>query len=59
MVGLSIPVFCANVPSVVSWNATAINDNSENHEANASDDLHNTEDELDLFQLARYLKCFR
>ena len=53
---LSIPVSCTNIASGVCWDAAAVNDYSENHEAYASGDLNNTEDELDLFQLTQSLE---
>jgi len=46
---MKLPVSCTNVASVVCWNATAVDYYSKDHEAYAGDDLHDTEDEFDLF----------
>lgn len=43
-----MPVSSANVTSVVSRNTTTVDDDSENHETDTSDDLHHTEYEFDL-----------
>jgi hypothetical protein len=48
---LPIPVSGANVTSVISGYAAAVNDDSENHETKAGRDFHDTEDELDLIRL--------
>ena len=50
---LHIPVSRANVAAVICGNTTAIDDYTEKHESQASNDLEQTEEELDLFQLAR------
>jgi hypothetical protein len=52
----SLPVSCTNVTSVVCWNAAAVDDDSKNHEAYASGDLHDTKDELDLFRVSLILR---
>lgn len=50
---LSIPVFRPNVASRVAGDATTVDDDAEEHEAEACDDLEQTQGELDLFPLAR------
>lgn len=42
------PITSANVTSVVRWNTADIDDNAENHEANARDDLDDAEGKFDL-----------
>ncbi len=48
----SIPVFSTNIASGVGRDAAAVNDDCEDDESCASDNFDNTEDELDLRQLA-------
>ena len=55
---LKLPVSCANIASVVSWNATAVDYNSKKNEACAGEDLDYAEDEFDLFKLARASEDF-
>lgn len=43
-----LPVFCANVASVIGGNATAVDDDSENHETKTGGDLNDTDNEFDL-----------
>lgn len=45
-----LPVSCTNVASVIGGDATAVDDDSQDHEAYAGGDLHYAEDEFDLFQ---------
>ena len=57
---LSIPVCCTKIAPGVRRNTAASNNDGENHEAQASGDLHDAEDELNLFQSARIRrKSFR
>ena len=44
-----LPESCTDVASVVSWYATAVDDDSEDNEACAAENLHYTEDKFDLF----------
>lgn len=37
-----------NIASLIGGDAATVNNDSENHEADTSDDFHDTEDELDL-----------
>ncbi len=53
---LSGPVFCTNIASGVCWDSAAVDDYRENHEAYASSDLHDTEDEFDLLRLTLVLE---
>lgn len=48
-----LPVSCANVASVVGRDASAVGDDSEDHEADASGDLDETDDEFNLLTSAR------
>lgn len=54
---LTIPVFGTNIASGVRWDAAAANDDAENHEAQASSDLHDTKDKLDLFRSVSSVPC--
>jgi hypothetical protein len=47
-----IPVSSADVASVISWNATAVNNDSQDHESHAGGDFHYTENKFDLTRLA-------
>jgi hypothetical protein len=49
----STPVFRINVASGIAGDATTVNDDTEEHEAETGGDLEQTKYELDLFQLAR------
>jgi hypothetical protein len=54
-----VPVCRTNIAAGVTGNAATVDDYAENHEAHAGRDLHNTEDELHLFPLARLAESFR
>ena len=47
-VSLSLPIFGTDVPSVIGWDATAVDDNSQDHESNAGEDFHYAESKFDL-----------
>lgn len=47
------PISCANVASVVCWDASTDDDDPEEHEAGTGGNLDHTDNELDLFQLAQ------
>lgn len=57
--GTGIPIFPTNVTSVVGRDSAAVDDDAQNHEANAGKDLDHAENKLDLYQLAsnRCLSC--
>ena len=48
---VDLQVFVADVATVISWNPAGVDDDAENGEANASSDLDDTQDELDLHVL--------
>lgn len=47
-----VPVLGANVASGVSRDATAVDDDSENHETETGGDLDDTDNEFNLLKLA-------
>ena len=49
-----VPVSGTNVASVVGWDTTTVDDNSENNETQTGSDLDDTDDEFDLSMSA----CF-
>ena len=43
-----IPVFGTNVASSIGWYTTTINDNTQDHESNTTEDFHHAENKFDL-----------
>jgi hypothetical protein len=43
-----VPVSCSNIPSVITWDASAVDDNSKDDESQYGDDLDHRQDEFDL-----------
>ena len=50
--GRFIPVFGANVTSMIGWDTSTVDNYSENHKTNAGGDFHDTEHKFDLARLA-------
>jgi hypothetical protein len=47
-----LPISGANVPSIIGWDTTAINDDAQNHETDAAYDFDCAENELNLAKSA-------
>ncbi len=56
---MKLPILCTNVPSGICWYATAVDYYSQDHKAYAGGDLHQTEDEFDLFNQLPSSENFR
>lgn len=52
-----VPIFRANIASIVRWDTTAIDNDSQNHKSDTSSDFHGAEYEFDLTQVRWSHSC--
>lgn len=45
---VDLQILVADIATVISWNSAGVDDDAEDGKANASSDLDDTQDELDL-----------